>query len=101
MTRESEATKSEQEPGRAPDCREVSPFWGPWFRRRFSLSHTLTGLVRLLLLAYSLCASVITWCGLETLYGRELLWSHALLVFTGLLMAAGGFVIWDLGTTVR
>jgi diguanylate cyclase (GGDEF)-like protein len=57
--------------------------------------------VPLLILAYLLYASLMTWFGQETLYGRDVVWSHALLVFTGLLMAAGGFVIWDLGTTVR
>ena len=98
MTSESEATKSEQEPERAPD---TAPLRGAWFRRKISLALTLTALVPLLILAYSLYASLMTWFGQETLYGRDLLWSHALLVFTGLLMAAGGFVIWDLGTTVR
>ena len=98
MTSETEAIKPEQEPERAP---ETEPLWGTWFRRKISLALTLTALVPLLVLAYSLYASVMSWFGHETLYGRDLLWSHALLVFTGLLMAAGGFVIWDLGTTVR
>ncbi len=101
MTSESEATKSEQEPERASDSPDTAPFRGEWFRRKISLALTLTALVPLLILAYSLYASLMTWFGQETLYGRDLLWSHALLVFTGLLMAAGGFVIWDLGTTVR
>ncbi len=101
MTSESEATKSEQEPERAPDSPDTEPLWAAWFRRKISLALTLTALVPLLILAYSLYASLMTWFGQETLYGRDLLWSHALLVFTGLLMAAGGFVIWDLGRTVR
>src|SRR5713101_1008882 len=101
MTSESEATKSEQEPERAPDSPDTEPLWAAWFRRKISLALTLTALVPLLILAYLLYASLMTWFGQETLYGRDLLWSHALLVFTGLLMAAGGFVIWDLGRTVR
>jgi diguanylate cyclase (GGDEF)-like protein len=79
----------------------VSPLWGQWFRRKVSLALTLTALVPLLILAYSVYASVMSWLGHEPIYGRDLLWSQALLVFTGLLMAAGGFVIRDLGATVR
>src|SRR5215467_5037373 len=101
MTSELEATKSAQEPERAPDSPDMAPLWGSWIRRKISLALTLTALVPLLVLVYSLYASLMTWFGQETLYGRDLIWSHALLVFTGLLMAAGGFVIWDLGTTVR
>ena len=78
-----------------------SPLWGQWFRRKISLALTLTALVPLLILAFSLYASVMSWLGHEPIYGRDLLWSQALLVFTGLLMAAGGFVIWDLAVTVR
>src|ERR1700730_15353420 len=75
--------------------------WGQWFRRKIFLALTLTALVPLLLLAYSIFASVMSWLGHETLYGRDPLWSHALLVFTGLLMSAGGLVIWDLASIVR
>src|ERR1700730_11315083 len=75
--------------------------WGQWFRRKIFLALTLTALVPLLLLAYSIFASVMSWLGHETLYGRDQLWSHALLVFTGLLMSAGGLVIWDLASIVR
>ena len=63
--------------------------WGQWFRRKIFLALTLTALVPLLLLAYSIFASVMSWLGHEPVYGRDLLWSQALLVFTGLLMAAG------------
>src|SRR6266436_8785327 len=94
MLGELEATKVLQEPA-------ATPLWGEWFRRKISLALTLTALVPLLVLAYSVFASVMSWLGHEPLYGRDLLWSQALLVFTGLLMAAGGFVIWDLGLTVR
>src|ERR1700694_2214986 len=98
MTSESGATKAGEELEPAP---EAAPLWGAWFRRKISLALTLTALVPLLILAYSLYASLMAWLGHEALYGRDLLWSHALLVFTGLLMAAGGFVIWGLGMTVR
>jgi diguanylate cyclase (GGDEF)-like protein len=94
MLGELEATRVLQEPA-------ASPLWGEWFRRKISLALTLTALVPLLVLAYSVFASVMSWLGHEPLYGRDLLWSQALLVFTGLLMAACGFVIWDLGLTVR
>src|SRR6267142_4908594 len=75
--------------------------WGQWFKRKIVLALTLTALVPLLLLAYSIFASVMSWLGHETLYGRDQLWSHALLVFTGLLMSAGGLVVWDLASIVR
>jgi diguanylate cyclase (GGDEF)-like protein len=98
MLSEPEATPVLQGPGPAP---LPAPLWGHWFRRKISLALTLTALVPLLILAYSLYASVMSWLGHGPIYGRDLLWSQALLVFTGLLMAAGGFVIWDLGSTVR
>jgi diguanylate cyclase (GGDEF)-like protein len=98
MLSERETTSEGQEA--APTPRTAS-LWGSWFRRKISLALTLTALVPLLILAYSLYASVMSWLGHEPLYARDLLWSQALLVFTGLLMAAGGLVIWDLGTTVR
>src|SRR5574341_225235 len=97
MLGEIEATTVSQEPAPA---RTAAPLWGPWFRRKIALALTLTALLPLLILAYSLYASVMSWLGHEPLYGRDLLWSQALLVFTGLLMATGGFVIWDLGSTV-
>jgi diguanylate cyclase (GGDEF)-like protein len=98
MLAQLEATKVLQAPEPAP---AAAALWGTWFRRKISLALTLTALVPLLVLAYSLYASVMSWLGHEPLYGRDLLWSQALLVFTGILMAAGGFVIWDLGLTVR
>src|ERR1700694_654684 len=98
MLGESGATTEVKEPRPAM---VASPLWGQWFRRKISLALTLTALVPLLILAYSVYASVMSWLGHEPIYGRDLLWSQALLVFTGLLMAAGGFVIWDLGATVR
>src|SRR3990172_412911 len=97
MLGELDATTELQEPTPAPTA---APLLGDWFRRKISLALTLTALVPLLILAYSLYASVMSWLGHEPLYGRDLLWSQALLVFTGLLMAAGGFVIWDLGAVV-
>jgi diguanylate cyclase (GGDEF)-like protein len=97
MLAELESTAGIQEPAPPPTA---APLWDRWFRRKISLALTLTALVPLLILAYSLYASVMSWLGHEPLYGRDLLWSQALLVFTGLLMAAGGFVIWDLGSIV-
>ncbi|HYR37669.1 MAG TPA: diguanylate cyclase [Methylomirabilota bacterium] len=61
----------------------------------------LTVLVPLLILAYGLYERVTTWLGTDPLLGRDPLWTHALLGFTGLLMAAGGLVVRDLASTVR
>src|SRR3990172_6060271 len=103
MLGELDATPGLQEPAPDPPAPAPmdAPLWDHWFRRKISLALTLTALVPLLILVYSLYAYVLPWPGQEPLYGRDLLWSQALLVFTGLLMAAGGFVIWDLGSTVR
>ncbi len=65
-----------------------------WFGRKISLARTLTALLPLLVFVYSIFASVMSWLGYESIYGRDQLWSQALLVFTGLLMSAGGLVIW-------
>ena len=98
MIRELEATNALQKSAPAP---AAATLWGEWFRRKILLALTLTALVPLLILAYSLYGSMMSWFGHEALYSRDLLWSQALLAFTGLLMASGGFVIWDLGSTVR
>jgi len=71
------------------------------FRRRISLALTLTLLVPLLILTYGIYAHVMSWLGAEPLYSRDVVWSHALLAFTGVLMAAGGLVIRDMALTVR
>ena len=43
----------------------ASPLWGQWFRRKISLALTLTALIPLLVLAYSVYASVMSWLGHE------------------------------------
>jgi diguanylate cyclase (GGDEF)-like protein len=62
--------------------------------RKISLARILTALLPLLVFVYSIFASVMSWLGYESIYGRDQLWTQALLVFTGLLMSAGGLVIW-------
>jgi diguanylate cyclase (GGDEF)-like protein len=62
--------------------------------RKMSLARILTALLPLLVFVYSIFASVMSWLGYESIYGRDQLWTQALLVFTGLLMSAGGLVIW-------
>ena len=61
---------------------------------KISLARILTALLPLLVFVYSIFASVMSWLGYESIYGRDQLWTQALLVFTGLLMSAGGLVIW-------
>ena len=84
----------------SPDT-PAAPQWEMWFGRRISLVMMLTVLVPLLILAYGLYERVTTWLGTDPLLGRDPLWTHALLGFTGLLMAAGGLVVRDLASTVR
>ena len=79
----------------------AAPQWEMWFGRKISLVMMLTVLVPLLILAYGLYERVTTWLGTDPLLGRDPLWTHALLGFTGLLMAAGGLVVRDLASTVR
>jgi len=78
-----------------------APQWELWLGRRISLVMILTVLMPLLVLAYGLYERVTSWLGTDPLLGRDPLWGHALLGFTGLLMAAGGLVVRDLASTVR
>jgi diguanylate cyclase (GGDEF)-like protein len=84
-----------------PPDTPAAPQWEMWFGRRISLVMMLTVLAPLLILAYGLYERVTTWLGTDPLLGRDPLWTHALLGFTGLLMAAGGLVVKDLASTVR
>jgi diguanylate cyclase (GGDEF)-like protein len=84
-----------------PPDTPAAPQWEMWFGRRISLVMMLTVLAPLLILAYGLYERVTTWLGTDPLLGRDPLWTHALLGFTGLLMAAGGLVVRDLASTVR
>src|SRR5499425_2852592 len=59
-------------------------------RRTIMLALCLTSFIPLVVLAYSFYAYL-----LPLLDHTQLLWLQALLVFTGLLMAVGGFLIWD------
>jgi diguanylate cyclase (GGDEF)-like protein len=89
------------EGAKLPTDTPAAPQWEMWFGRRISLVMTLTVLAPLLILAYGLYERVTTWLGTDPLLGRDPLWTHALLGFTGLLMAAGGLVVRDLASTVR
>jgi diguanylate cyclase (GGDEF)-like protein len=89
------------EEAQVPTETPAVPQWEMWFGRRISLVMMLTVLVPLLILAYGLYERVTTWLGTDPLLGRDPLWTHALLGFTGLLMAAGGLVVKDLASTVR
>jgi hypothetical protein len=84
----------------ATDRSSVPP-WELWFGRKISLVMMLTVLVPLLILAYGVYEHAWSWLGADPLLGRDPLWSHALLGFTGLLMAAGALVVRDLASTVR
>jgi diguanylate cyclase (GGDEF)-like protein len=72
---------------------------GRRMKRKALLALTLTSFVPLLILAYSL-AGYITALLDPSHQVRHLLGSQALLVFAGLLTAGGGFVIWDIATSV-
>ena len=52
-----------------------------------------------LILTYAIYANVFPHLDPATSH-RDLLWFEALVIFTGLLMAAGGFVVWDLASAV-
>ena len=63
-------------------------------RRTIMLALCLTSFIPLVVLTYSFYAYLLPLLD-HTQRIRDLLWLQALLVFTGLLMAVGGFLIWD------
>ncbi len=72
---------------------------GQQVKRKALLALTLTSFVPLLILAYSLGGYIMAMLD-PSRQARHLLGSQALLVFAGLLTACGGFVIWDIATSV-
>jgi len=74
-------------------------FAGQRVRQKICIALTLSSVIPMLILTYSLYAHMLPFLDPVT-HARDLLWFEALLVFTGLLMTAGGFVIWDLATAV-
>ena len=64
-------------------------------RRTIMLALWLTSFIPLMVVAYSLYAYLLPLLD-HTRQVRDLPWLQALLVFTGLLMAVGGLLIWDL-----
>ena len=86
---------------RAAAAAERGTLGSQWFRRKISVALTLSALVPLLLLGYSTFGALMSWLGHDSLFERDALWGQTLLVFTGLLMSAGGLVIWDLASIVR
>jgi len=68
-------------------------------RRTIMLALWLTSFIPLIVLAYSFYAYLYPLLD-HTRRIRDLPWLQALLVFTGLLMAVGGLLIWDLSRAV-
>ena len=64
-------------------------------RRTIMLALWLTSFIPLMVIGYSLYAYLLPLLD-HTRQVRDLPWLQALLVFTGLLMAVGGVLIWDL-----
>jgi diguanylate cyclase (GGDEF)-like protein len=78
--------------------REVA-FVGQRVKQKICVALTLSSVIPLLILTYAIYTSV--YSHLDPVGGyRDLLWFEALVIFTGLLMAAGGFVVWDLVSAV-
>ena len=78
--------------------REVA-FVGQRVKQKICVALTLSSVIPLLILTYAIYTSV--YSHLDPVGGyRDLLWFEALVIFTGLLMAAGGFVVWDLASAV-
>jgi diguanylate cyclase (GGDEF)-like protein len=78
--------------------REVA-FVGQRVKQKISVALTLSSLIPLLILTYAIYTNVLPNLDPVTGY-RDLLWFEALVIFTGLLMAAGAFVVWDLASAV-
>jgi diguanylate cyclase (GGDEF)-like protein len=68
-------------------------------RRKICAALAISAVIPLLVLAYTLYAHLMPMLD-PIRHARELVSIQALLVFTGLLMAAGAFVIWDLAVAV-
>ncbi|MBF8288166.1 MAG: GGDEF protein, partial [Candidatus Rokubacteria bacterium] len=64
-------------------------------RRTIMLALWLTSFIPLMVVAYSFYGYLLPLLD-HTRQVRDLPWLQALLVFTGLLMAVGGLLIWDL-----
>lgn len=78
--------------------REVA-FVGQRVKQKICIALTLSSVIPLLILTYAIYTNVFH--SLDPLTGyRDLLWFEALVIFTGLLMAAGGFVVWDVASAV-
>ena len=72
---------------------------GQRIKQKIWVAVTLSSVIPLLILTYAICTNVVP--RLDAVSGaRDLLWFEALVIFTGLLMAAGGFVVWDLASAV-
>jgi diguanylate cyclase (GGDEF)-like protein len=78
--------------------REVA-FVGQRVKQKICIALTLSSVIPLLILTYAIYANVFPHLDPATSH-RDLLWFEALVIFTGLLMAAGGFVVWDLASAV-
>ena len=78
--------------------REVA-FVGQRVKQKICVALTLSSVIPLLILTYAIYANVFPHQDPVT-GSRDLLWFEALVIFTGLLMAAGGFVVWDLASAV-
>ena len=72
---------------------------GQSIKQKIWVALTLSSIIPLLILTYAICTTVVP--RLDAVSGaRDLLWFEALVIFTGLLMVAGGFVVWDLASAV-
>ncbi|MGH7373053.1 MAG: diguanylate cyclase [Candidatus Rokuibacteriota bacterium] len=68
-------------------------------KRKILIAMTLTAFLPMLVVAYLLYAYAFPLLDAET-QARDLPWMLVMLVGTGLLMAAGSFMLWDLATSV-
>ena len=68
-------------------------------RQRIGVAITLSSVIPLLILTYAVSVHLMPLLDAETA-GRQRLALQGLLVFTALLMAAGGFIVWDLAASL-
>src|SRR5258708_31140939 len=84
-----------QAPRAAKPKSDEPPLVGGGARRPIMLALWLTSFIPLIVVGYSFYAYLLPLLD-HTRQVRDLPWLQALLVFTGLLMAGGGLLIWDL-----
>src|SRR3977135_4046493 len=92
-------TEHDGRPVSSDDLNQEIAFAGQRIKQKAILALTMASVIPLLILTYAFQAPVRHMLGPIAQY-TEAFTMPALLVFTGLLMAGGGFVVWDVASAL-